>query len=89
MFSVESVSHLLFECTNEMLCEVWEDGWKRETDVMPAALCTNINDMTTVAKTEFILSGMRSCYVNEWEYIYEQLADFVYNMYKKHSLIGL
>jgi hypothetical protein len=24
--------------------------------------------------------------VNEWEYIYEELADFVYNMYKEHAL---
>jgi hypothetical protein len=86
-YQTESVSHLLFMCSNQQLSAQRDKSWQRVSDVIPMALNDSFQHMTDELRTVFILSGMRCTYVKEWEIIYEQLADFVYNMYKEHSLI--
>ncbi len=52
---------------------------------MPHGMQESIMSMSDEDKVNFIISGFRCAYVNEWEDISEHIADFVYSMYQLHN----
>ncbi len=82
--AVQSVSHLLFDCNNVELALERKKWTSNFMDTLPPMLLKEINSMSSSGKTVFILSGLKSQYLCQWNDIYVVLCDFVYNMYDSH-----
>ncbi len=80
-YRVETVAHFLFEC--DYFAETRETLWCRILDSMPTAMKDQVVGMTSWQKTVFILSGLHSGYVPEWDTIYVAAAKFVGELYAR------
>ena len=78
-YVVETVFHMLFVCPE--LAAIRETYWTRLADVAPPALLQSISDMNLCERQTFLLSGLRSPYIREWQTIYEAIAAFVCTLY--------
>ena len=85
MFCCETVSHFLFDCSNPELMAQRNESLMFIRHTLPRALNEDFVRMDSSTKSQFILSGMRSPYIHEWEEMYECLSDFMYNMYQVHD----
>ena len=47
-----------------------------------SALWQTLTDMDFREKTVFIMSGLRSGYLREWNTVFEKLLDFIYVLFK-------
>ena len=84
---IQSVSHLLFECTHPNILHQRDKWLEKIHSILPPAMLVSIGGLGSVEKTAFILSGLGPKYVNEWEDGYTVLVDFIAYMYYTHSLL--
>ena len=85
MMTPQTVAHLLFQCTNEQIEACRARCLEKLVNSMPNGLKTDFLNMEDSSKVILILSGMHIPYINEWEDVYESMADFIYKMYNTHS----
>jgi len=70
--------HVLFNC--DMLREIRTPLLYNVANSAPSALWECMESMSSVNKTEFILSGFRCKYMHEWYELYQQVLNFVVSM---------
>ena len=76
----ETIEHFLFECTRQK--DLRETLWGNVISSMPTPMAEHINNIPIPDKTLFILSGMYSKYIEEWDGIYVSMLKFVSQLYK-------
>ena len=55
-------------------------------DELPGGMFASLEEMTSINKTIFMISGLHNSFVPEWENVYVVICDFVVEMYACHSL---
>ena len=55
--------------------------WEQVKDVAPNGLMSSLDQMTLENKTKFIVNGMNSDYIKEWQLLYEKLLQFINGLY--------
>lgn len=75
----ETVEHFLFAC---QATHVYRDVmWHQVTTSMPEAMSREVTSMNFDGRSVFLLSGLRSEYVTEWNSIYLSILTFVFKLY--------
>ena len=72
------LSHLLFVCKKYET--VRQKEWEIVVKMLPNPLVIELDKMAANEKTCFIMCGLRSKYVPEFQHIYDALLDFICNM---------
>jgi hypothetical protein len=49
-------------------------------------LVSELNEMNSVQKTHFIMSAFNCALVPEWLCLYDQMSDFLYQMYRRRTI---
>ncbi len=75
----DSVDHMLFICPG--MVALRETMWQTVIGTMPTAMAADLEVMNSYQKVVFILSGLKSSYILEWNEIYVSLVKFVCAMY--------
>ncbi len=75
----ESIEHVLFECAK--LTTRREALWSDVISTMPAAMATEISRMSAHHKVIYILGGLNSGYIAEWNEVYLSILRFVSGLY--------
>ena len=84
-FQQETVEHLLFQCSaHEELRSTW---WREVEAVAPPVLLGELSRMGARERTVFILSGLRSGFIPEWEETYTALLNYAINLYLHRTAI--
>ena len=82
--SIDGPIHVLFECS--ALMNKRKEMWGHLIQSTPDGLGCELNKRINKDKFAFIISGMQSnAYVKEWRQIYQNIANFVYVMYKERA----
>ena len=80
-YEEESVSHLLFRCSN--FHQKRKKLWKDVEETCPSQiLLDTINSMNDNNKCTFLLTGLNNSYVCEWTMFYHSIAKFINTMYQ-------
>ena len=79
----DTPQHILFECVD--LSEVRQSMWPKVINCMPSGMASDVSAMRTGEITTFIISGLRGKFIIEWVDVYENMARFIYTMYKERS----
>ncbi len=56
-------------------------------EAMPPAMVLELNTMTDYQKTNFVLGGLNSAYIPEWDNIYSAIGTFVHDMYTERQRV--
>ncbi len=90
-YEQESVSHMLYRCPGLLEERVRETP--RLLDSLPGVLSREIQGMSDDEKTVFLLSGLRSDYIVEWNDSFLAVAHFVSCMYhareNRHTFLSM
>ena len=81
----QTVEHLLFSCTNSDIVEERTKWLSRIDNTIPPAMKVGFEAMQLHDKTVFIMCGFGSRFVPEFIDGYTVMADFIVNMYYKHT----
>jgi hypothetical protein len=76
---VETVCHMLFSCA--YYDSIRQARWQMVRISAPPALGHEIDNMSAMEKTAFILSGLKCDYTEEWADVYHSIIMFCYSIY--------
>ena len=82
-YETETIEHVLFMC--ETLSNVRTQYLDELRHVMPTAMWKDFHEMTTKLKLKYLLSGLNSRYIREWQDVLLCISKFVFDMYKVRS----
>ena len=77
------VKHILFECGS--LNEIRNTLWNNVIIQGPEALMGEFQSMSSMDRCKFVLNGLNSVYVQEWNNLYCSLSDFVVTIYSAYQ----
>ena len=80
----ETADHMLFVCPK--LSDIRKTLWDRVQLSVPPAMQAEMGSMSPYQKLSFLLSGLRCPYVKEWDEIYKNVANFIYDLYIQRKL---
>ncbi len=83
LYVTETVSHTLFVCPR--LEDTRSVVWTGFLQQVPPPMRECVLAMTYQDRTEFILSGFRSQYINDWQPLYETIARFVACIFRERQ----
>ena len=80
LYVTEDVCHLLFKCPG--LLERRETDMQLLLDALPGVMKSEFLDMDDYSKTIFLLSGLRSGYIREWNAAFLAVCNYTSDMYR-------
>ncbi len=82
-YVANSVTHILFDC----ICNVDQrvSLWNDVKVNSPAGLILDMERMSMVDRTRFILNACNVSYVKEWKHMYDALSNYIFQMCKVHN----
>jgi hypothetical protein len=80
----DGVPHVLFACNAQT--EKRSVLWQKVLSSAPQALALQLCQMNNVLKTHFVLSPLKSDFIPEWIDLYDDISDFLYQMYMNRSI---
>ena len=82
----DNISHILFECSalRQLRHSMWEELKKADC---PPLLVKEIDNMSSVECTNFLLNAINCKFVIEWQPLYKAILQFVYIMYTQYNTL--
>ena len=81
MYEIESVSHLLFNCT--YYDALGAQLYMNVISNSPTAMSEILLNVDTNFKTELLLTCLHNTYNEEWTEFYKAIVNFIFTMYKE------
>ena len=80
---IASNCHVLFECP--CLNETRSVRWNELEKYIPVAMLLDLNKMSSIEKTKYIMSGFKSGYINEFHETYRCLLLYVCELFDEYN----
>jgi hypothetical protein len=77
--NIEDVTHVLFECSESSTVRL--ELWNTVLACCPASLIPQLQQLSAIEKTTFVLTAFNNSFVTEWMSLYKAIVSYIHKIY--------